>query len=82
MGVTLDDFETLWAHFGVTFGCVRVALVPLSPIFRKQSFSLLHICWHTLVLLGGHFGVTLEHFGRTLVQLWGDFGHIAFEWQV
>ena len=29
-----------------------------------------------------HFGVTLEHFGRTLVQLWGDFGHIAVEWQV
>ncbi len=29
------------------------------------------------MLLGVHFGVTLEHFGGTLVLLWGDFGHIA-----
>ena len=35
-----------------------------------------------LVILGGHFGVTLEHFGGTSVPLWGDFGHMAVEWQV
>ena len=39
LGVTLDDFGTLWAHLGVTFGCMRDALVPLSPVFRKHSFS-------------------------------------------
>ena len=32
---------------------------------------------------GGYFGVTLDHFGDTLVTFWGDFvGHIAVEWQV
>ena len=35
-----------------------------------------------LMLLGVHFEVTLEHFGGTLVPLWGDFGHMAVEWQV
>ena len=80
LGLTLD-------HFGVTFGCMKVALVPLSLIFRKYTFSqrilmILHINWHTLILLVEHFGVTLEHFGGTLVQLWGDFGHVAVEWQV
>ena len=35
-----------------------------------------------LMLLGVHFGVTLEHFGGTLVPLGGDSGHMAVEWQV
>ena len=30
----------------------------------------------------GAFGVTLEHFGGILVTFWGDFGHVAVEWQV
>ena len=29
-----------------------------------------------LILLGLHFGATLEHFRGTLVPLWGDFGHM------
>ena len=86
-GALGGHFGTLWADFGVTFGCMKVALVPLSLIFRKYTFSqrilmILHINWHTLILLVEHFGVTLEHFGGTLVQLWGDFGHVAVEWQV
>mgnify|MGYP003335977923 FL=1 len=35
-----------------------------------------------LMLLGVYFGVTLEHFGSTLVPLGGDSGHMAVEWQV
>ena len=31
-------FGPLLAHFSVTFGCMRVAWVQLSPIFRKHSF--------------------------------------------
>ena len=31
-------FGPLLAHFGVTFGCMRVALVPLSLILRKYTF--------------------------------------------
>ena len=66
---------------------MRAALVSLLPIFEKHSFPfrilmILYSFLLNLELLGGHFGVTLEHFGRTLVQLWGDFGHIAVEWQV
>ena len=37
--VTLGHLGTFWAHFGVTFGCMRVALVPLSPIFRQNKIS-------------------------------------------
>ena len=35
LGVTLHDFRTLWADFGVTFRCIMLALVPLSLISRK-----------------------------------------------
>ena len=87
MGSLEGHFGTLVAYFGVTFGCMRAALVSLLPIFRKHSFSqrilmILYSCLLNLVLLGGHFGVALEHFGGTLVPLLGDFGHIAVEWQV
>ena len=87
MGGTLDHFGPLWADFGITFRCMRLALVPLSLIFRKHSFFvwILVVLYNyllDLMLLGVHFGATYEHFGGTLVPLWGDFGHMAVEWQV
>ena len=77
----------LWADFGVTYGCMRLALVPLSLIFRKCTFfvRILKISFSNLLnlmLLGVHLGATLEHFGGTLVLFWGDFGHMAVKWQV
>ena len=87
LGSLQGHFGTLVVYFGVTFGCMRAALVSLLPIFGKHSFSkwilmILYRCLLNLALLGGHFGVTLEHFGVILVPLRGDFGHIAVEWQV
>ena len=38
MGSLGGDFGSLLGHFGVTFGCMRVTLVSLLPIFRKYTF--------------------------------------------
>ena len=35
LGSLRGHFGTLLVHFGATFGYLRVALVPLSLIFRK-----------------------------------------------
>ena len=61
----LDDFGTLWAHFGVTFGCMRVALVPLAPFFRKQFIFLMNF---------NEFTYLLAHVDTTWGAFWGDFG--------